>query len=154
VCLSNTLSFVLLFVVIVDIIRCLSGLTDSLDREVNFEIVWIDDTTFLVAASFRGRITAGGNDGAAAADDEMESVLRDHGSIIKRALRARFPHESIVVLESHLRALEAARKNARQRVKENWLDWALSFVGLKTKRDRDNTGDGDEGPANKRRRVD
>jgi hypothetical protein len=36
-----------------DIVQCLSGLTDSCGRHVDFEIIWIDDTTFLVAASYR-----------------------------------------------------------------------------------------------------
>lgn len=36
-----------------DIVQCLSDLQDSKSRRVDYEIIWIDDTTFLVAASFR-----------------------------------------------------------------------------------------------------
>ena len=118
-------------------------MTDTLDREVHFEIVWVDDTTFLVAASFRG----GGG-----ATDEMEAILHDHGRIILGALRVRFPTESIVVLESHLRAVEAASENARQLRKHNWFDRVLSLIGLaRKKRVRD--ADVVDNSRNKRRRV-
>jgi poly(A)-specific ribonuclease len=36
-----------------DIVRCLQSLTDDSGRTVNFEIVWVDDTTFLVAANYK-----------------------------------------------------------------------------------------------------
>ena len=34
-----------------DIVRCLTGLSDSNGARVNFEIIWIDDTTFLAGAT-------------------------------------------------------------------------------------------------------
>jgi len=129
-----------------DIVGCLSGLTDTQDRQVNFEIVWIDDTTFLVAASFRGQSTLG---------DEMETILRDHGEIIFGALRDRFSNgESIVLLEYHLQAMEDARPEKPLAPKENWLTRALAFFGLKSKKRaaNDHTGAGQE-QANKRQRV-
>jgi hypothetical protein len=44
-----------------DSVRCLTGLFDDAGRSVTFEIVWIDDTTFLTAASCRGVSDNDGN---------------------------------------------------------------------------------------------
>jgi poly(A)-specific ribonuclease len=60
-----------------DIINCLSGLTDSGNQRVNFDVIWVDDTTFLVGAqivSFRD-------------DDER---FEEHGGILLEALKNRF----------------------------------------------------------------
>lgn len=113
---------------------------------MNFEIVWIDDTTFLVAASFRNQSTIG---------DEMETVLRDHGQIIFRALRDRFSNgESIVLLESYLQTMEDARPGGTLATKENWLSRALAFFGLKgKKRAASDHADSAQEQANKRQRV-
>ena len=126
-----------------DIIGCLSGLTDTENREINFEIVWIDDTTFLVAASFRGQIAVG---------DEMESILRDHGQSILAALRNRFSNgESIVLLESHLQMMEETRPNVRA-PKETWFSRALAFLGVGGKK-RANVPSTRDEQSNKRQRV-
>lgn len=129
-----------------DIVGCLSGLTDTQDREVNFEIVWIDDTTFLVAASFRGQSTFG---------DEMETILRDHGQIIYGALRDRFSNgESIALLEYHLQSMEDARQRGALAKKDGWLNRALGFFGLQSKKraakDREDAG---QEQTNKRQRT-
>jgi len=142
-CLLTHLNNVLFFHA--DIVRCLSGITDALDREINFEIVWIDDTTFLVAASVRGR-------GTDETMDEMDSILREHGNLIHLALRQRFPSESIIVLETHLRAIEAARSKSNQVAKQSWMDRTLSFFGLRSKKREADDGE-IESHANKRRRV-
>jgi hypothetical protein len=55
-----------------DIVRCLSNLTDSQEHRVHFEIVWVDDQTFMVAA----RHISG--------DDE---TLQRHGRLILSALQ-------------------------------------------------------------------
>lgn len=118
-------------------------MTDTQNREINFEIVWIDDTTFLVAASFRGQNAVG---------DEMESILRDHGQSILEALRGRFSNgESIVLLETHLQMLQEARPNVRA-PKRNWFGRALAFFGLGDKKRANDPSTGDE-QSNKRQRV-
>ena len=79
------------------IIQCLSDLVDSNSDRVNFEIIWVDDTTFLVAASrkasSRESIELGDQDDSSS--DEAV-VLREHGQLILKALRERFPREDIV----------------------------------------------------------
>ena len=127
-----------------DIVSCLAGLRDTQNREVNFEIVWIDDTTFLVAASVRGQIAVG---------EELETILRDHGPIIHAALCERFSNgESIVLLESHLQMLADGRsKNARAPNDTNWFSRALTYLGLRSNK-RENGDDGVE-LSNKRQRI-
>lgn len=75
-----------------DIVRCLAGLTDEVGRRVMFELVWIDDTTFLVAAAYR-EADLGLSMVAEAAGSR---VIRDHGLIIQRALSRRFVHEEMI----------------------------------------------------------
>lgn len=131
-----------------DIVRCLAGLVDESNTPVNFEIIWIDDTTFLVAVSSRNamvdmRILA----------DEREKVLREHGSILLSALRNRFnKDETIVLLESHLSGLVTRNIGDRLFSKTNlsWIDWILSGFGLTRKLD---AIEGAEGPSTKRRRL-
>ena len=118
-------------------------MTDAQNREINFEIVWIDDTTFLVAASFRGQ---------SAVRDEMESILRDHGQSILAALRSRFSNgESIVLLETHLQMVKGVHRNERA-PKENWFSRALAFLGMGDKKRANVPSTGGEQP-NKRQRV-
>ena len=69
-----------------DIVRCLSGLLDSRGRRVNFEIIWVNDKTFLV--------------GAMANDHFEESNLEEHGELLLVALRDRFPRQTIEYLET------------------------------------------------------
>jgi len=60
-----------------DIIACLSGLVDSSNQRVNFDVIWIDDTTFLAGAqivSFR----------------ESDERFEEHGGLLWEALKKRF----------------------------------------------------------------
>eukprot|EP00536_Pseudo-nitzschia_multiseries_P005152 jgi/Psemu1/323770/estExt_fgenesh1_pg.C_930042 len=60
-----------------DIVNCLSGLSDSSNQRVNFDVIWVNGTTFLVGAqivSFRE-------------DDER---FEEHGGLLLEALRNRF----------------------------------------------------------------
>lgn len=103
-----------------DIVRCLSGLVDAAGQRVHFEIVWVDDTTFLVAACYKPAATVGINvingnarvESAAAvattdnsySDGPTTLILKEHGRIILEALQRRFNRqESIITLEEYLR---------------------------------------------------
>jgi hypothetical protein len=68
-----------------DIVRCLTGHVDSLDQRVNFEIVWVDDTTFLVGAMLQ--------------DCRDDTRFQEHGDIVFNALSNRFRRETIQPLE-------------------------------------------------------
>jgi hypothetical protein len=111
-----------------DIVRCLSGLTDANNRTVNFDIVWIDDTSFLAAASYR--ITSSDQN---ISNDALDAVLKDHGQIIRRALRQRFQNERIIVLEDYLRELEEDSKSNNEH-NQSWSDRLLSLFGLMRKK--------------------
>ena len=58
-----------------EIVRCLTGLTDSSGLPVSFEIVWVNDVCFIVGAMPRSRDV---------------SRCREHGGIIYKALKTRF----------------------------------------------------------------
>ncbi|GAX16658.1 poly(A)-specific ribonuclease [Fistulifera solaris] len=121
-----------------DIIRCLSDLFDSQSRRVNFEIIWIDDTTFLVAASYRPPPPSPAEDGEVIAHvdpDETTRVLQEHGPIIFEVLRNRFKHETILTLAEHLDSL----KNADEELAESQSIWSKIwdlFAGKPAKRRR------------------
>lgn len=135
-----------------DIVRCLSGLNDESGRRVNFEIVWIDDTTFLVAASYRQTLLNGTDGAENAEDDATEDILREHGCLLLKALRDRFQHdESIVVLEDFLRAIASGSGKVDEKHQENtWMDRVLSLFGLTTKK---RAAEDAEGASGKRRRL-
>jgi DNA polymerase III epsilon subunit-like protein len=138
-----------------DIVRCVSGLTDDSGRTVNFEIVWVDDTTFLVAANYKqDEITpTEAEEGEVVADiedDDMTAILKDHGKRILVALKVRFQkNESIISLDEHLLSFE---KPAAP-VKKTVMSRVWSFFGLASKKRETEETDGPEGPARKRLRV-
>jgi hypothetical protein len=135
-----------------DIVRCVSGLTDDSGRTVNFEIVWVDDTTFLVAANYKeDEITATeAEEGEVVADiedDDMAAILKDHGKRIFEALKGRFQkNESIISLDEHLLSLEKPAVP----VKKTLMSRVWSLFGFASKKRE--AGE-PEGPARKRRRV-
>jgi hypothetical protein len=137
-----------------DIVRCLSGLNDESGRQVNFEIVWIDDTTFLVAASYRRSALNASGGADHESNDATEATLRDHGRLLFGALRERFQNESIVVMEDYLRTIAATQgrgSDSEQQQNENtWMDRVLSLFGLTTKK---RATENAESNGNKRRRV-
>lgn len=120
-----------------DIIRCLSNLVD--DGHVHFEIVWVDDCTFLVAAK------------AAPGDDE---TLQRHGNLIHMALRRRFAVEDICTLDQHLQATkEEASKQKEEESSSMWSSF-LGLFGYGTNKRKNGDWDGMEGePSAKRRRT-
>jgi hypothetical protein len=64
-----------------------SGMTDDSGRTVNFEIVWVDDTTFLVAANYK-------QDESTPAEVEEGEVVVDeeftHGCHAERSVESVF----------------------------------------------------------------
>jgi hypothetical protein len=74
-----------------DIVRCLTSLTSPFpNTRLHFEIVWIDDSTFLVAAR----------------DEGNHDRLLTHGSMIEAALRDRFKSSEVIGLRQHLQMLK------------------------------------------------
>ena len=63
-----------------DIVTCLSGLYDTQGHRVNFEIIWVNDSTFLVAAMIPYHHSYSSKD----------KKFQEHGQILLRALTARF----------------------------------------------------------------
>lgn len=140
-----------------DIVRCVSGLTDDSGRTVNFEVIWVDDTTFLVAANYKRAEIAPTEDGEIVAeinDDDMRVILKDHGTRIFVALKARFQKdESIVSLEEHLLSLEQPDILAVP-VVPTLMSRIKGLFGFKSKKRETTEVDEPEGPGRKRRRVD
>jgi hypothetical protein len=64
-----------------DIVRCLKGLVDTEGGRVNFEIIWVDNTTFLVGVMIE--------------DYARYSNFQEHSAILFNALRGRFQRETI-----------------------------------------------------------
>jgi CAF1 family ribonuclease len=144
-----------------DIVQSLAGLGDSRGRTVNFVIVWIDDTTFLVAASYNPvpplPIPIGSDDVPPTVEtwsnDQTEAVLREHGALLFDALRVRFHgNETIVVLEDYLASLPELGIASRQAaVPKSWFHriWSIFSTAENKKRSLDET----TASSNKRHRV-
>lgn len=82
------------------IVQCLSDLLGSNGERVNFELLWVDETTFLIA-------TKGPGEGRS--DDAL--VLHEHGQLIFERLRNRFSNETIISLDEHLKSLEQVNES-------------------------------------------
>lgn len=126
-----------------DIIRCLSGLIDTQDRRVNFEIIWLNDTSFLVAAVFRPEVSDTALDPAA--------TILDHGKLILGALRLRFAKERIMSLEQVLKvdSLETIDEAKR----DGWLSHFWRLLGFASSKRKGGHDQFDGQPVAKRRRV-
>jgi len=105
-------------------------------RQVGYEIVWIDETSFMVAAKSPGygtsRVLASTD---ANADYVIESTLQRHGVYIKNALERRFPTQTIVTLEEYHKARQNCNKDNYMLVKNNGerggVDRSTFHVGVK-----------------------
>jgi hypothetical protein len=106
-----------------DIVRCLTGLTDSSGNPVNFEIVWVNDVCFIVGAMLHSRDMA---------------RYREHGQILSEALKSRFQKGTIEPF--------ATLEGKDQFAPSLWNLWGLLSGGKRARYD-----DGG-GPA-KRRRI-
>jgi len=154
-----------------DIVRCLSNLDN--ETRVNFDIVWVDDTTFMVATRHtpgdgeqprsEGQLCIG-DDTKNEEDALINSGLKRHGGFIEDALRKRFQKESITTLEAHLKKEdEIKQKELCSDIHTSYMKWwpakvassLMSIVGwaspTKPKRTRD--VDSPAEPSSKRRRV-
>lgn len=110
-----------------DIVNCLSGLVDSNNQRVNFDVIWIDDTTFLVGAQI-------------VSFHESDKRFEEHGGILLEALKNRFNRTETV---SPLRSVAKTPENSI------WNLWG--FFGDKDKSTKE---DGEEeNRPQKRRRV-
>lgn len=147
-----------------DIIRCLGNLVEPNDelvaRQVRFEIVWVDNTTFMVA-------TRTPEEALQDVNVDEEDLLQRHCTLIYNALKRRFALNEIITLKEYL--LSEEKKNqeeeAKKLEKEQQEDesssslWA-SFMGLfgyGTKKRKSGEWNGnaedDDEPQAKRRRV-
>jgi len=130
-----------------DIVNCMNGLVDSHGRRVNFDIVWVDDTTFVVAARYRPSESAVGL--RLAGDLNEGPILNEHGHLLSQALRNRFSNnEKIVTLEEHFRSLRETSV-IEEKKEVTWYGRLLQHFGI-TRARPDSDHDGE--PAAKRRR--
>ncbi|CAJ1945089.1 unnamed protein product [Cylindrotheca closterium] len=114
-----------------DIMRCLTGLNDSDGVRVNYEIIWIDDTSFLA--------------GAKIPNCEDKELLLKHGMIIENALSATFRGGEVIETVKD----DASNKKEPQYSGSIWNLWGI--FGIQKKRcsiDND-----DPAPNAKRRRT-
>jgi len=149
-----------------DIVRCLSNLDN--ETRVNFEIVWVNDTSFMVAAQHIPDDVVGGGRGMLSPDDgngessgDASTTLTRHGQLIREALVRRFRKETIITLKEHLEKLdETEQEEAADNMNTTYMNWwpakvASSLLGVvgwasPTKRKVDH-GDSERGA--KRRRT-
>lgn len=162
-----------------DIVRVLAPLQDEQRRRVMYEIVWVDDTTFMVSASFKqgmmGMIRMDPNGqqpqpqqrtrtAMALQQSEAASrqVIQKHGAIIERALKGRFTHEDIMTLEEYIVLQKKLQKKQQQQEQKQPAkeDHASVFsrlagwfgFGKRKAAEDENVAEAAE-PANKRRRL-
>lgn len=122
-----------------DIIQCVGGLQDDKGRQIQFDIVWVDDSTFLVGASFRPQ-NSEGRTWSMPDEEEMLETIRKQGKHVHEALESRFNKtESITRLDDYL---ASQKSKAAGRRSGSVLDYLKSLFGYGTKRTSDdNIGD-------------
>lgn len=83
-------------------------------QKVGYEIVWIDDHSFMVATRSpgygRNQVVLSPD---AAAEKSIESTLKRHGALIRSALQTRFPTQTIVTLEEHFMGSKTSEGRGR-----------------------------------------
>mmetsp|Transcript_35305 Transcript_35305/g.85630 ORF Transcript_35305/g.85630 Transcript_35305/m.85630 type:complete len:666 (-) Transcript_35305:2327-4324(-) len=113
-----------------DIVRCLTGLNDSDGGRVNYEIIWIDDTSFLA--------------GAKIPNCQEKELLLKHGMIIENALSVTFRNgETIEALGDDDSKMDCDDSSSI------WNLWGI----FGTQRKRSSIDDGNAAPSAKRRRT-
>jgi hypothetical protein len=137
-----------------EIVRCVGNLFDENNRKVEFDIVWVDDTTFFVAAVFREEsgvpADAPVESDAFSTNGNENAVLKNHGEIVRKALCTRFRnHEEIVSLDEHVKNLRSAKD---EKESKGWIESALDFLGLGFVADKRKAGAFDGEPNAKRQR--
>jgi poly(A)-specific ribonuclease len=116
-----------------DIYQCLSSLTDSSNRRINFETFWIDGNTIVIAVLIREF-------------QHNEKMFVDHGKIVKDALRSSFGEK--VAIEPLTSSPDSKPK--KQKKRSLWNLWGL--LGTKDDATDDPDTDDNDRPG-KRRRV-
>jgi len=126
-----------------DIVRCLSNLDN--ETRVNFEIVWVNDCTFMVAAQHVPDNVGGGRGAVQQPlllndnenwEEAPSSTLVRHGQLIREALVRRFQKETIITLKEHLEQLDKAQQEEEiQDVNTTYMKWwpakvASSLLGV------------------------
>jgi len=129
-----------------DIVNSVSGLVDRLGRPVNFEVVWLDDTSFIVAASCRHT-----RPGAEAQGADANEMLLEHGNLIYTSLKERFRTSTVMSLQQHLEEEEEKRVSERNPAppQASMVSRMLSWIGIGA-----NQPLVMEGPPTKKRRLD
>jgi hypothetical protein len=128
-----------------DIIRCLNNLRDEDNRMVQFEIVWVDDTTFLAGANFRDGLLGMGQ--TQVEQDAGRATMRRHGALIESALIRRFSRESVESLSSYLDSMKA--KSVVESENPSLFSLVARLFGFGKRR----LADEESAPSAKRRRL-
>lgn len=140
-----------------DIIRVLSPITYDGVR-VQYEIIWIDDTTFLVAVSFRQGmlgITGGGPQQQQQQHPPPDlatarQIIRQQGAVVERALGARFISDNVVSLKDHLKKMEESRQQQKEDASPSVLARLAGLFGFGKRKSTEEEADS---PQTKRRRL-
>jgi poly(A)-specific ribonuclease len=114
-----------------DIHQCMSQLTDSCNRRINYELFWIDDNTIIIAVVIREF-------------EHREHMFDEHGAIVKNALY-KFFGETVSVEPV---TCSAHFPTTTTKTKHSLASWLWSFFGTK-----DDPKDGDDTRPAKRRRI-
>jgi CAF1 family ribonuclease len=114
-----------------DIVRNLLGMSDAQGRVVNYEIIWVDDATFMVAACVKD------------IDPFLDigPILREHGEIVYGRLKSVFRRQKILPLLTYF--------TQQQQSGGSWIGGVLAALGFGKKR----SFDGMESPKNGRKQV-
>jgi poly(A)-specific ribonuclease len=130
-----------------DIVRALSNLMDSEGRRIAYEIVWVDDTTFLVAASYQQALIGRFLNESSSGPD----IVRDHGKFLIQALRARFGEKFVTPLDDYFASLSAVTADPGDAPKPSIVSRIAGVFGFGSKRKAAAEEDGE--PSTKRRRM-
>lgn len=133
-----------------DIVQSLAQCIDNEGQIALYDIVWVDDTTFLVATRRR---TDNAN-----SQRMIEEIFDLHGSMIYQALCGHFGSEKVGTFENYLQQQkekygETEKESGDDGKGETWLDRLLRMVGLKRLRKRPNREEEPANRSNKRRRL-
>ena len=130
-----------------DIVRCCSDLTDASGRKIEFNIIWVDNITFIVAATLRPpEDTEEDHSGRSEV-----TILSEHGEVLRNALKSRFSNqETIVSLEEHFNSQDGVAEDPSPWYRRA-IDHVASLLGYPPKRKADE--DDEAAPVAKRRRY-
>jgi hypothetical protein len=97
-----------------DVVRCLTSVTSPFSNSrIHFEVIWVDDTTFMVAARD---------------EDSDRDRMVVHGKLISKALKERFTLSRVESLADILQ-----RKEGREKIKKrkSWSFWSWFGFGIR-----------------------